>query len=218
MSTVVGSNVFPLGTDAHGIVAEGNYFTVNNAQTGIATASAPTSFSATNPFIVIYNKGVAGGPSIYLDFATLMPTAAGTNGTALLAAVTMDFGGNRYSSGGTVMTTSIVNPNGNSSNNASVAQVYAGNITASSATSQARTIVGQRVLKTAIPAVNDMYTIKFGGNEVITSSGPTAAVAFTTVGAPKLVIPPQGSALIHLWLPSQSAASSYAPELGWYER
>lgn len=212
-----GSFVFPVGTDFHGMVDEGGYFTTNTTQTGVATAAAPTAFSATNPLVTYFNKAAAGGPSMYLDFCTLIATAAGTAGTSVQFAVTVDFNGDRYTSGGTDITTSICNPNGNSGNSSN-AKVRVGNITAAAATSLVRTPVGNRWLKTAIPAAGDSMTIKFGGVESITSSGPTAAVAFTTVNVPKIVIPPQGSALIHLWLPSQSAASSYLVETGWVER
>lgn len=34
----------------------------------------------------------------------------------------------------------------------------------------------------------------------------------------KIVVPPQGSCLIHIWLPSQTGASSFIPEMGWVER
>lgn len=65
----------------HLLADEGTYFTVNNSQTGLATAAAPVAFSATNPFLLIYNAGSsATGPRIYLDAATLVATAAGTAG------------------------------------------------------------------------------------------------------------------------------------------
>lgn len=215
------SYVSNIGADFHGIVDEGGYFTTNNAQTAVATAAAPTSFSATNPFIAIFNKQTAGatGPNIYLDFIAIIATAAGTAGTSVQFAVTLDFNGDRYSSGGTDITANIVNPSGASNAlNASNAKVRIGNITAGAATTSVRTVVGNRWLKTAIPAAGDTYMIKFGAVDGTTVSGPTAAVAFTTVNVPKIIIPPQGSMLVHLWLPSQSAASNYLVEASWYER
>lgn len=205
------------GTDMLGLVDEGGYFCVGNAQTGIATGATPTAFSDTNPFVAIFNKEAIGGKSIYLDFVTLVATAAGTAGTALEVATQVDLNGDRYTSGGSDLTANIVNPNGNAGGS-SVAKFRAGNITAAAKTTSARQVTGQRILKTAIPAINDTYTMKFGGVDSITSSGPTAAVTWTTINLPKLVVPPQGSALIHLWLPSQSGASSYIPEACWAER
>lgn len=212
----VGSNVFPLGVDFHNAAAEGSYFCVSNAQTGIATAAAPTAFSDTNPFIAIYNKDAAGGKSIYIDFCTLVATAAGTAGTSLQVATQIDINVDRYTSGGTDMTANIVNVNGGASG-ASIAKVRAGNITASAKTSQARQITGNRWLSGAIPVIGDTYVMKFGATDSIANMS-ISTVKKVVENFPKIVIPPQGSALIHLWLPSQSAASSYIPELGWIER
>lgn len=60
----------------HLLADEGAYFTVNGAQTGLATAAAPTAFSATNPFLIAYNSSTVN--RAYLDAATLVATAAGT--------------------------------------------------------------------------------------------------------------------------------------------
>ncbi len=197
-----GTNVFPINTDFHGVVDEGSYFCVQGAQTGIATAAAPTAFSDTNPFLSIFNKDTV--KSIYLDFIALMVTAAGTNGTQLFAAAQIDLNTDRYTSGGTDLTANIANPNGNAPN-------------VSAKSSVARQLVGNRVLRGSIPVVNDTYIIKFGAVD------SPAALGVSTVGmvlqnVPKIVIPPQGSFLLHLWLPAQSVASSYIPEAGWVER
>ncbi len=209
-----GTNVFPINTDFHGVVDEGSYFCVQGAQTGIATAAAPTAFSDTNPFLSIFNKDTV--KSIYLDFIALMVTAAGTNGTQLFAAAQIDLNTDRYTSGGTDLTANIANPNGNAPN-VSSAKFRAGNITAAAKSSVARQLVGNRVLRGSIPVVNDTYIIKFGAVD------SPAALGVSTVGmvlqnVPKIVIPPQGSFLLHLWLPAQSVASSYIPEAGWVER
>lgn len=201
--------------DMFGIADLGQYFTVNNAQTGIATAAAPTAFSATNPFLAVVNKDVPGGKNVYLDFLTLIATAAGSAGTALQAAVTLD-NIQRYTSGGTDVTANIANTNGNSGTK-SIAQVVAGNITAAAASGVVRTIAGNRWLKGAIPVVGDEYTIKFGGVDSPSFVGISTIIK-TLINVPKIVIPPGWTALVHLWLPSQSGASSYTPELGWVER
>lgn len=209
------SNVYP---DMAAAAEEGAYFTVNNAQTGIATAATPVSFSATNPFLIVYNRETASNPAakrIILDYAMLLPTAAGTAGANVQFAVTLD-SGNRYSSGGTELTTLIVNPNGDASGT-SVAKVYAGNLTATAASALVRTVVGQRYMKGAIPVIGDTYTIKFGGVDAPSFIG-ISTILTSVNNVPKVVIPPGWSAIVHLWLTSQSAASSYAPELGWVER
>lgn len=197
----------------HLLADEGAYFAANNAQTGIATAAAPTTFSDTNPFVLIFNKDQPGGKRIYLDYALLLATAAGTNGTNLQAAVRVDQT-NRLTSGGTTLTPVNVNMDDATQ---SIAQITAGNIVAAAATGAVRTIVGNRWLSGAIPVAGDTYQLNFGGVDA------PAMVSISTVkkdvqNLPPIIIGPQECALIHLWLGSQSAASSYAPELGWWER
>lgn len=202
----------------HLLADEGSYFITNNAQTGLATAAAPTTFSATNPFLLIYNGDTVGNPnakSIYLDYALLLATAAGTAGTNVQFAVTVDTT-NRYSSAGTNITSNIVSPN-TSLGVKSVASVYAGNITATAASPAVRTIIGNRFMKGAIPVVGDQYTIQFGGVDAPTFLGISTILLSTQNVAP-IILGPGSSALIHIWLGSQSGASSYAPELAWWER
>jgi len=202
----------------YGVLAdEGTVFTVNNAQTGLATAAAPTSFSATNPFLLIYNRDAQpNGKRIYLDTATLVATAAGTAGTNLQCAVSID-SGNRFSSGGTEITANIVNPNFDATGG-SVARVWAGNITATAASSAVRNIVGNRFLKGAIPAVGDTYILKFGGVDAPLITGSAGSLFTMVQNVPKVVVGPNESALVYIWLATQSAASSYLPEIAWVER
>lgn len=95
--------------------------------------------------------------------------------------------------------------------------VYAGNLTASAATAAVRTLVGNRFMKGAIPVAGDTYTVRFGSADMADQIGVSTNV-FSTNNVPPVAIGPGQSALIHLWFPSQSAASSYAPELSWWER
>jgi hypothetical protein len=201
-----------------GVLAdEGTIFTVNNAQSGLATAAAPTTFSATNPFLLIYNRDAQpNGKRLYLDTATLVATAAGTAGTSLQCAISID-SGNRYSSGGTEITSSIVNPNFDATGG-SVARVFAGNITATAATSAVRNVVGNRFLKGAIPAAGDTYVLKFGGVDAPLLTGSAGSLYTMVQNVPKVIVGPNESALVYLWLPAQSAASSYLPEMSWVER
>jgi hypothetical protein len=197
---------------------EGTYFCVNNNQTGLATAASPQSFSATNPFLLIYNRDAQpNGKRIYLDYAMIIASAAGGGGgTSVQVAVTID-AGNRYSSGGTEITSSIANPNLDASGG-SVARVFGGNVTAAAASTSVRTIVGDRALKGAIAAALDSYLLKFGAvdNHMLTSSNGTLYTSMQ--GLPKIVVGPNESALIHLWCPAQTAASTFYPEMGWIER
>lgn len=202
----------------HPLADEGSYFTVNNAQTGLATAAAPTAFSATNPFILVYNTC---GPTddfamrAYLDYLTLVCTAIGTAAASVQFAITLDRG-NRYSSGGTELTSQIRAPSQVTSL-ASTMRIYGGNITATAATANARTVVGNRYMKGAIPVVGDTYTTRFGTTDNPDMIG-VSTIVFTMNNVPPILLGPDESALIHLWFPSQSAASSYVPEFSWWER
>lgn len=202
----------------HPLADEGTYFTTNNAQTGVATAAAPTAFSGTNPFLVIYNTA---SPSddfaqrIYVDYMTLIATAAGTAAASVQFAAVLDRA-TRYTSGGTELTANIKGVN-MSVSRATIARVWAGNITASAASINARTIVGNRFMKGAIPVIGDTYTVRCGTTDVIDMIG-VSTVVFSTNNIPPLIVGPDETLTIHLWFPSQSAASSYAPELGWWER
>ena len=201
----------------HPLVDEGSYFTCNNAQTGLATAAAPTAFSATNPFLLIYNPSRPSddfAQRIYIDYLMLLATAAGTGGTSLQMAVTRD-NSNRYVSGGTELTLGITNTGPTSQ--ASIAKVYCGNITASAATASAKTLVGNRFVKGAIPVAGDQYTFRSGSASM--ADGITISTIMANVqNLPPIVLGSDESLLVHLWLPAQSAASSFAPELGWWER
>lgn len=202
----------------HVVSDEGSYFTTNNAQTGIATSATPTAFSATNPFLLIYNGAAPSddfAKRVYMDYMMLLATAAGTAGASVQFAITLDRG-NRYTSGGTDLTSAIKGVN-QATSIGTVTRAYAGNITASTPTANARTLVGNRAMKGAIPVALDQYTIRCGTTDVMDIIS-ISTILFSTNHVQPIIIGPDESLLVHLWLPSQSAASSYAPELAWWER
>jgi hypothetical protein len=209
--------VVPTLVTKHALTDEGSYFVTNNAQTGIATSATPTTFSATNPFILIYN---ASRPSddfasrLYVDYVTLLATAAGTAGTSLQYAITKDVG-NRFSSGGTEITANIANLGPTSLG--TLTRAWAGNITATAASGNAKTLIGNRFLSGSIPVAGDEYTLRFGAAGVADTLN-ISTVKSVVKNMPPIVLGPDESLLVHIWLPAQSAASSYAPELGWWER
>lgn len=210
--------VVPAVRTKHPLADEGTYFTTNNAQTGLATAAAPTAFSATNPFLLLYNTCAPNDDfalRCYLDYLMLLATAAGIGGASAQFAITVDRG-NRYVSGGSEITANIRGIN-QSVSRATTMRAYAGNITASTPTANARTLVGNRFMKGAIPVAGDQYTVRCG-----TTDNPdmlsVSTILFSNNNVGPIVCGPDESLLVHLWLPSQSAASSYAPEIAWWER
>ena len=198
------------------LAEEGCYFSANNAQTGLAVALTNTAFSATNPFILIQNSASpgSGGPVITLDYALAGPvTVAGASTTSVQCAITKDTI-LRYSSGGT----SLTPVKANSAGPGSVAQVYAGNITALAAGGAVATPVGFRYLKPAIPVIGDEYWIQFGAMDGLMQQY-TSTSTFSLQAAPPVVLNPGESALIDIWFVAQATtACSLSAELGWWEK
>jgi len=74
--------------------------------------------------------------------------------------------------------------------------------------------------RTVIPVVGDSYILNFGGTDgggtspTLNGANPVTNV----MRAPPVVISPQGWLQYHIFLPSQSAASSWEIEMGYWER
>lgn len=211
----------PMVRKAHNLADEGSYYTANNAQTGIASAYN-TAFTATAPFITIYNSNaILRG---YIDYVALVAIAAGACTTAagyIAAAIVVD-NGNRYSSGGTQLTFNNANMLSGSSSGLTA---FCGAVTATAATGAARTLVGVRNLRpnvstTVINVVGDMNLLNFGSVEGATGSITVANANIMPQAFPPLVIPPLMSALIYLTYPVMSApsAATFAPEIGAWVR
>lgn len=210
------SYVIPLGAKNHFFADEGSYFLARNPTdgTGIATIAAATAYDSTKPFIYIYNAN--SNKNVILDYLKLVATAAGTNGTAINLTHQLD-AGSLYTSGSVAVTP--VNCNAGSQNGSGVS-LYAGTtLVTVTATSAARTL-GHLAIRPVIPVVGDTYYVNFGGNDPFLASLAVAGTAISNIGmntAP-VVIPPGYCWKAGVWLPSQSAASSYEFELGFIVR
>ena len=211
----------PAVRKAHVLADEGSYYLANNAQTGIASAYN-TAFTATAPFITIYNGNAL--TRAFIDYAALVAIAAGactTTAGYIAAAVVVDIG-NRYSSGGSALTP--VNSNLLVGNNSNV-QINAGAVTATAATTSARTLVGVRNLRpnvssTVINVVGDMNLLNFGSVEGAVGSITVANANIMPQALPPLIVPPLSTGLIYIWYPVMTApsAATFAPELGFWVR
>jgi hypothetical protein len=219
----------PLVRKSHNLADEGSYFVTNNAQTGIASAYN-TSFTATAPFVLIYNGNLStagAGLRVYIDYIALVAIAAGASTTTagyVAAAITVDTG-NRYTSGGTNLTANIVSPNYAVAGPPSGISIYCGAITATSASGSVRTVVGVRnirpsVSSTVINVVGDMNLITFGSVEGSTGSITVANANIMPQAFPPIIIPPGASGLFYLTYPVMSApsAATFAPEIGFWVR
>jgi hypothetical protein len=194
-----------------------DYFVVTNPtlDTGLATIAAPTTGADIEPFVILKNNDIKGGKLIYPDYIRLTCTAAGTAGASLRLAAKIDDTA-RYTSGSTA-TVGPKNANMNSPLT-TIALFYAGPLVAAAAGSAAR-LIGETLARMAIPVVGDEFIIKFGQAIAVNSiaKNGTAPTTYVINFAP-VILGDGDSLLLHVWLPSQSAASSYLVEAGWWEK
>jgi hypothetical protein len=220
---------------SHLLADEGSYFVANSAQTGLATSLLGTTFSQTSlsPFLVIQNTDSVGGKRIYVDYIDLVTTAAGVAAaglTFIALAITSD-STLRYSSASTINGSStsgalIVSPNQDISTAKSVAQIFAGPIILTAASSAARQICGQRTLRptasaTAADVIGEEKILNFGGVEggMYATYATLTAINSSEKPLPPFIIGPQQSGILHLWSPGAALTTgiSFAPEIGWWE-
>jgi len=199
---------------------EGSFFVANNAGTGLATVAAPTAFSDTAPLLTITNTDSPGNTSakrIYLDSLRLTQTVVGTAGTGLQLQVKLD-AIDRYSSAGTLLTP--ISPNMDIAKATSVATVrqFPTNLATGAS---ARTPIGLLVclygMTAPLPAFS-CTAINFGGVEGGFGGVLSATLGMTQVDAPPIIIGPGQTCVINFLIPFQSAASTWAAELAWWER
>jgi hypothetical protein len=221
----------------HTLVDEGSYFVTNNAQSGIITSNLGTAFAATtlSPTLIITNSDSptnSNSKRIHIDWMHLVVTSTGGAGaglTNLNFAWTVD-GLDRYSSGGTDLTGSIVSPNMDVARNASVARVRFGALTLNAASGNARTLLGQRQMRqqnsaTVMCVLQDHTLFTFGnvepnhGPQVDLSTAKTSAGTWTFM-VPAITIGPNQCAIFHLWSPGAALTTgiTFLPELAWWER
>lgn len=196
----------------HNILDQECYFTASSPTpgTGLATIAAQASLAGTAPFLMIRPGAVK---SVYLDYVRLIATAAGTAGTAIRFAVRNDATKAAPTGGSTL--TSVNAFRGSAV--ASSALVYAGALAA--AADGSPLLVCSGLVRPVIPVVGDSYYFAFGGNSAPPNSLAPAgtAIAERYFALPPVAVKPSNVFQFHIWLPSQSAASSYEVELGYWE-
>lgn len=215
-----------MGFGSHLLADEGSYFKIGNATpgTGLATLAAPVAFAGTSPFLIVQNNEPAGGRSIYLDFLRLVCTAPGTLGASLHITTRLDPIATRYTSGATMIVNAagatggqIVNPKSSGAAPATVA-AWAGPLVATAESSGVRPLAPDLIPRAVIPVAADSYLLKFGGADAPVSAAAKNGVVPSDFLIPHepVIIDPGHAFLAHLWLPTQSAASSYQIEIaGW---
>lgn len=213
-----------LGVQAFGksrvaLADEGSYFVATNPTPGTAIAgiAATGAFSDAESLLFLRNANTPGtNKRIYLDYLRLSVTVAGTNGTDVRFVSKLDKGTSRYTSGGSAITPVNVNID---STDTSGATLYFGALVTAAASSDAR-LVGNGLIRNVITVVGDEYVFDFGG---ATAAPPAHAIAGTaiarvTIPHAPVVIGPEQMFVLSLHAASQTVASQYEFELGFWER
>lgn len=197
----------------------GRYMTFSNPTpgTGLNTIEALTSLADTSPLVQI-NTGVN---PFWVDYIKLQNTAAGTGGTSIRwswsqyavakPAPTLNAAG----VGGAASPLAMVNSRSDWSTYAPTTSVYAGPLVAAAGTPIGP--LSSNLLRPVIPVAGDVYLFKFGEHEfsipealVLSGTNPTSLL----LPAPQAIVGPNTTGQFHIWLPSQSAHSSWEIEIG----
>lgn len=163
-------------------------------------------FVATTPALVLFNGNPAGGAWIYPKRFKHVATAAGTSSTNWDVQWLVDTG-NRYTSGGTLLTP--VNSNLNVPNAKTAAVIHFGAITAPAANAS-RIVYADRV-RTVIKVIGDETIFEFGNSGPMSVGMPTdGTLQLSKVcQVPALAIPPQCSLLYYEYGASQGTAAQF---------
>lgn len=209
--------------ESHGYTSaadEGSYFTAGHptVDTAILASASIAAYTAVSPLFIIQNNAAIGGKNIILDYIrwqTAVATAAATNWILTLVTDTIK----RYASAGSTLTPRAARTDILAS--ASIAQVYAGALVATAASSPI--ILFNQIVRSSIPIINESYHLKFGSSSGHGEAPLIAAVAATTAlrhgfNLPPVVLAPQTSLLVHPYGASATTAAQYYLDMGWTER
>lgn len=205
---------------------EGNRLIVSSPtiDTGVAlTGATTTAFVATTPSLILFNNDIGGVIAtgaetgqkvITVDQLLLVVVGAGTALTGLEYAWILD-SGNRYSSGGSEVTASIINTDGRASNGTTIARAFAGALTATAAV--APRLIGHGFLRSQIPVAKDQYLFDFGSEGTALNGTNATTPVLQSVRVPMAVVGPNQSMLLYLWGAAMTAAPTFEYQLSWIE-
>jgi hypothetical protein len=168
--------------------------------TGVAlTIAARNVFLATQPSIIIN----APTKAVTLDKIMLMPRIAGAGMAQGLQLVVIVDTVDRYTSGGT-----IVNLKSSLNMTPSTAIARTGQVpivATNTTTTENRVYIG--AIKSAIPAINDNYSLYFGNDNIFETGLMTNTQQSKSL--PPVIVPVGGTALIYLFGTGMSAAPAF---------
>jgi len=198
---------------------EGSYFIATNPTpgTGVAGIAATGAFSALETLIHLRNNSSGDNATrLYMDYIKLQTTVAGTNGTDCLYTINLDSGTSRYTSGGAAVVP--VNPNMDSSGTPN-STLYVGALVTAAATSDVRQ-VANGVLRPVISVVGDEFLFDFGG-DVKGGAGSLfegTLISRQVIPVAPVILGPTDQLVMSFYATSQTAATSFEFEIGYYER
>lgn len=214
--------VVAMGHPSYGIMDAGRYFVATNPTpaTGIAGIAATGAYSDQEQLVYIKNNRTPSSSRtddkrIYLDTIKLQPTVAGTNGTNVrYVAATQPFGTARRGTGGSSITP--VNTNCASTESSS-AQIVFGAVAAAAGDTNTR-LLGGGLMRSVITVVGDIYTFYFGRsappNSHLVAGTAIAHLNFEVKG---VILGPGDQFLLTLHAASQTVATEYEFEIGYWE-
>ena len=214
MALTVAANpiVSPLtGRDTQA-ASTGVYFVAINptAGTGIV-GPVSTTFDEAKALMTVYNSSTT--VTIYPLALALHVTVVGTTGTRQNFTHTID-DGNRYSSGGTALTTANTN---SGSTTASAATITFGALVTTAASGSRRLLGNNQIREAAIEIVGDRYEWNFGGAQS-QSGSRVATVADFHQSLPSVAIAPGDTWVLHHWRGAITVGVTFEANFSYLER
>lgn len=204
----------PVMTTKHGIASLGQLFVSTNPTPGTAlTYNAQTTFSATVPFLYLFNSSAV--KNVYVDAIKIIMVTASAGSTSVNYAINLDTAARTFSPDNTLAITPV---NTNAlAGTASVLTVKAQNSGTASAVSAAASpkLIGRGNLG-GLTILGDELVIDFGADD-IAPYGSSATAGRKTSASPAFCLCPGFSLTMGLWLPA-GASFTYELEMSHWER
>ena len=197
---------------------QGAYYTASTVPgTGLLGHAVSTTLVETKAIFSVYNGGSIA--TIYPQYLRMTMTVLPVGNTQQQFTLAIDQG-NRFSAfvAGNALTPVNVN---NVSANTSLAQVSAGAVTLTGATSNRRIIGHRQFRPTVIGVVGDVYQWSYGSGELCDpSSLPVDGTlrAHVYYAMAPIVLPPNTMLSVHAWGATFSTGATYEYEFGYVEK
>jgi hypothetical protein len=210
--------VVPITGSDMGLADQGVFFTAvaPTPGTGIVGPVA-TTLVTTTPLLSIYNSGQL---NIYPKFLRLHVSVVGTTGAIVQFTQVVD-SGNRYASGGSILTPHNTAFGSNGPVGKTSAIINFGAITAGAATGSAATLHHTKY-RSAIEVVDDVYQFSWGSatqlEDPMSLVNNTTTLANVSYNYAPIVIGPGCSFLLYQWRASITVGITFDVELGYVEK